>query len=86
MSSEDYPRANHRHHYFIDGAEAFAAAAHGPWREIRTAPVLQRVIVGASRLTENGVGSYWWQENDVISADRLPTRHPAAMHWRACQR
>lgn len=86
MSSEDYARANHQYRYFIDGAEAFVAAAHSPWREIRTAPVLQRVIVGASRLTENGVGSYWWQAEDVVGADGLPTRHPAATHWRACQK
>ena len=85
MSSEDRARANHEHHYFIDGAEAFAAAASGPWREIRTAPVLQRVTVGASRLTVNGVGSYWWQEEDVIGADGLPTRHPSATHWRSDQ-
>lgn len=85
MSSEDYARANHGHHYFIDGAEAFAAVASGTWQEIRTAPARQRVTVGASRLTANGVGSYWWQEDDVIGADGLPIKHPSATHWRPCQ-
>ncbi|HEV2508643.1 hypothetical protein [Bosea sp. (in: a-proteobacteria)] len=68
--------------YFIDGAEAFAAAAVDRWLDIATAPAGQRVIVGASHLNGDAVGSYWWQADDVIGADGRPVNHPTATQWR----
>lgn len=68
--------------YFIDGAEAFAAVAVHRWLDIASARAGQRVVVGGSHLTGDGVGSYWWQAEDVIGADGRPVGHPTATHWR----
>lgn len=68
--------------YFIDGAEAFAAVAVDRWLDLASARAGQRVVVGGSRLTGDGVGSYWWQAEDVIGTDGRPVKHPTATHWR----
>lgn len=68
--------------YFIDGAEAFATVAVHRWLGLEYARAGQQVVVGGSRLTENGAGSYWWQAEDVIGADGRPVKHPTATHWR----
>jgi hypothetical protein len=75
-------RAVGHHRYFIDGAEAFAAVAADPWLDIASARVGRRVVVGGSRLKEDGVGSYWWQDDDAIGPDGRPVKHPTATHWR----
>lgn len=48
MTSNEPLRAGNERDYFIDGAEAFAPAVCGDWRDIRSAPALQCVLVGAS--------------------------------------
>ena len=68
--------------YFIDGGEAFAAVAVYRWLDIASSRAGQRVVVGGSRLAGDGVGSYWWQAEDVIGADGRPVGHPTATHWR----
>lgn len=68
--------------YFIDGAEAFAAVAVDRWLDIASACPGHRVFVGRSCLKPDGIGSYWWQAEDVIGADGRPMEHPTATHWR----
>lgn len=68
--------------YFIDGAEAFAAVAVDHWLDIASARAGQQVVVGGRPLPGEGVGSYWWQSEDVIGADGRPLKHPTATHWR----
>lgn len=68
--------------YFIDGAEAFAAVAVDRWLDIASARAGQRVVVGGSRITGDGVCSYWWQAEDVIGTDGRPVKHSTATHWR----
>lgn len=64
-----------------DEIERLAAAAEaGGWRDISTAPDLDRVMVCGWNPPHKRVSGYWWWYEDAVSEGRA-IEHPTALYW-----
>lgn len=56
------------------------AGSQGEWREIASAPDLERVFVAGWQPRHGNMGGYWWWHEDVV-VDGAATEHPDATLW-----
>lgn len=52
------------------------------WRDIKTAPTLDRVFVSGWQKRSGNTAGYWWVHEDCTDDNGVPMDHPDALLWR----
>lgn len=51
------------------------------WRDISTAPALERVFVAGWQPPSGTMRGYWWTSEDVTDEHGVPMAHPSVLKW-----